>query len=262
MTSAFNFAPLAELRAALEHHPVYAAVRTPADLRCFMEHHVFSVWDFMSLVKYLQSEIAPPQVPWTPAPHGDGPVRYFINQLVLEEESDAAPRGSSGPSHLSHFELYVQAMGEVGADTERPRRFIERVRRAGIDSALASGLIPEPARRFVAATFEFIHSGAPHRVAAALAFGREQVIPMMFRALLERMGIGERDAPSFHYYLRRHIHLDEGVHGPLSVRMVEALCEGSERRLAEAREAAAAAVRARLAFWDDVAAALESRTAA
>ena len=66
----------------LEQHPVYEAVATIEDLQCFMQHHVYSVWDFMSLIKYLQSIIAPTEYPWTP--RGDADVRRFINELVLE----------------------------------------------------------------------------------------------------------------------------------------------------------------------------------
>lgn len=35
----------------LNRHHIYRAVRTTEDLRCFMQHHVYSVWDFMSLIK-------------------------------------------------------------------------------------------------------------------------------------------------------------------------------------------------------------------
>lgn len=57
----------------LEDHPVYAAVLTAEELRCFMEYHVQSVWDFMSLIKYLRSVFAPSSYPWSPK--GDGQVR-------------------------------------------------------------------------------------------------------------------------------------------------------------------------------------------
>ena len=51
---------------ALNRHPVYAALRGLDDLRLFMAHHVFSVWDFMSLIKSLQQVVAPVRVSWVP----------------------------------------------------------------------------------------------------------------------------------------------------------------------------------------------------
>jgi hypothetical protein len=38
---------LGALRTALLDHPLYAQVVSIADLRRFMEDHVFAVWDFM-----------------------------------------------------------------------------------------------------------------------------------------------------------------------------------------------------------------------
>jgi hypothetical protein len=94
------------LRTKLEAHPIYAAVQTLDDLRVFMQHHVYSVWDFMSLIKYLQHEVAPARWPWTPA--GDASVQRFINELVLEEETDVALPGQDG--FTSHYMLYLAAM--------------------------------------------------------------------------------------------------------------------------------------------------------
>src|SRR6266404_2466904 len=111
-------------RGDLEQHPVYAAVRDVTALRRFMEHHVYSVWDFMSLIKYLQSIIAPPRVPWTP--EGDGSLRRFINELVMEEESDNALRApGESESFTSHFELYCGAMAEIGADRRGVQTFVD-----------------------------------------------------------------------------------------------------------------------------------------
>ena len=245
------------LRLKLEAHPIYASVQTLDDLRVFMQHHVHSVWDFMSLIKYLQNEVAPARWPWTP--QGDASVQRFINELVLEEETDVALPGREG--HTSHFMLYLEAMREIGADAETPARFVQIVAERGIDAALASGLAPVPSANFNRSTFDFLASGKPHTVAAALALGREHVIPTMFRAFLARMGVTDAQAPSFHYYLNRHVHLDEDFHAPLSLRLLDALCQGNEARWREAEVAAEAAVNSRLRFWDGVMAALPSQQA-
>lgn len=242
---------LAPLRERLNNHPVYGTLNDIADLRCFMGHHVFSVWDFMSLAKYLQGRIAPTTIPWVP--HGNPAIRRFINEITLEEESDLGMPDSDGKeTYASHFELYVQAMAEIGADAGQAMGFLETVQRDGIAPALEHGEVPEPARQFMKTTFGFINSHKPHVVAAAFALGREHVIPQMFRAFLAKMHISKETAPAFHYYLERHIHLDEDSHGPLSLLMLEELCGGDAVHIREAQAAACAAVEARIAFWDGV----------
>ena len=242
---------LAPLRERLNNHAVYGALQGVGDLNCFMSHHVYAVWDFMSLAKYLQGAIAPAAVPWVP--FGDPSVRRFINEIILEEESDLGLPDSEGhETYASHFELYCQAMGEVGAVAEKPLAFIELVQKAGIEVALEQGDVPEPAREFMRTTFGFIASGKPHVVAAAFALGREHVIPNMFRAFLAKMSIGKDQAPAFHYYLERHIHLDETSHAPLSLKMLDELCAGDAGRMREAEAAAAQAVEARIKFWSGV----------
>ncbi len=248
---------IASARQALDGHGVYAAVSSRARLARFMEHHVYSVWDFMSLIMSLKAEVAPTTVPWTP--HGDGAMRRFINELVLEEESDeAGPANDDGeiPGFASHFELYCNAMREIGANPDPALSFVALAEKDGIETALSCAIAPEPARRFTATTFGFIASGKPHCVAAALALGREHIIPDMFRAFLAKMAIGPDAAPTFHFYLNRHIHLDEDFHAPLSLKLLNALCGGDAEKIAEAEEAARQAVAARIAFWDGVEAAL------
>ncbi len=247
----FDTSVVNDLRQKLDTHPVYGAVKTLDDLRVFMGHHIYSVWDFMSVVKFLQNEIAPTRYPWKPLGHPS--VRYFINQLVLEEESDLglpAPDGST--TYASHFELYCHAMREVGADPAGPLRFVDAAATQGIQAALALGIAPKASHRFMESTFHFIGTGKPHVVAAAFALGREHIIPGMFRAFLKDMDITEQDAPAFHYYLNRHIHLDADFHGPISLQLLEQLCDGDTTRIREAEDAARMAVEARIRFWDGV----------
>lgn len=254
--ASLNLEHLRPLREQLDGHAIYGAIARIEDLRVFMHHHVFSVWDFMSLIKYLQQTIAPIQVPWMPK--SDPSLRHFINQLVLEEESDAIVLDGGKTLYASHFELYRHAMGEVGADADMPVQFLDLVAEQGLDQALYSSIVPLPARYFAETTFCFIREDKPHMVAAALALGRETLIPGMFRQFLAHMDISPEQAPSFHAYLKRHIHLDEDFHGPLSMQLLETLCGGDSERIEEAETAAEEALCARIRFWDGVLEAIES----
>ena len=252
MTQPIGSEVLSEFKEQLDGHPVYQAVSTLDDLQIFMQHHIYSVWDFMSLIKYLQSIVAPAAYPWLPL--GDGSIRRFINELVLEEESDETHIAGE---HSSHFELYQRAMQEVGADVSGIQRFLTTLQQQGIDAALQADFVPAPSAAFTRTSFDFIHSGKPHQVAAALALGREHIIPGMFRSILSRIGVTAEQAPIFHFYLNRHIHLDEDFHAPLSLRLLNALCDGDAQKTTEALEAANRAVQARLRFWDGVQVAIE-----
>jgi hypothetical protein len=95
----------------------------------------------MYLVKQLQGVIAPAGAPWTP--RGNPALRRFVNQLVLEEESDQGPFGPPGePVYASHFEPCCQAMTEVGADGEAPLRFARVAEAKGLEAGPARG--PRP----------------------------------------------------------------------------------------------------------------------
>ena len=257
MKPVFDVSVVAPLRAQLNQHPIYCAIQSLEDARVFMAHHVYPVWDFMSLVKYLQHVLAPARVPWVP--QGDAAVRRFINEIVLGEESDEGrPDPAGHPTYTSHFELYCRAMEELGGDAGPVRRFVEQVKTQGITDALRAADIPAPARAFMQTTFELIASDQPHVVAAAFSLGREHIIPGMFRALLRDMQVSGDRAPALHYYLERHIHLDEEHHGPLALRTLDELCAGDATRLQEAADAAERALKARLALWDGVLAAVQS----
>lgn len=253
----FSAAAVAALDEKLNNHPLYESIQTLDDLRIFMAHHVFPVWDFMSLLKYLQCRIAPAAYPWKP--HANSSARFFINQIVLGEESDEGlPDAQGNPTYVSHFELYCEAMREIGASPADAIHFSDIAFEHGIDSALSLKTVPAAAREFMEATFGFIATDKTHIVGAAFALGREHIIPEMFRSFLSRMNITDQDAPAFHYYLQRHIHLDEGFHAPLALRMMNELIGNDADKLREAEEAAFAAVEARIRLWDGVHAEIEA----
>jgi hypothetical protein len=183
-------------------------------------------------------------VPWTPTRFPES--RRFINEIVLGEESDQF-QGRA----ISHFELYLEAMELAGADTAPIRKMLTTI----ADGSFAAGAIEAPAaaQAFVSATFKVIERGSLAAMAAAFTFGREDVIPDIFRELvrdLSRESDGALD--TFVWYLERHIEVDGEDHGPLSLRMVADLCGADEPLWEEAGDAAVAALEARLALWDGV----------
>ena len=245
-------AQLQPYRQRMVDHAVYRRLDTLADLRVFMQHHVFAVWDFMSLLKALQRELTCVELPWVPK--GNPATRRLINDIVLEEETDLDPEGRP----TSHFELYLRAMREAGADTAPAERLLAALAEgASVPAALAAANAPASVREFVAHTFSVVDRGQPHAVAAAFTFGREDVIPDMFRNLVDDLAArfpGQLD--TFIYYLNRHIELDEDHHAPLAHQMVRDLCGQEPARWAEATEVARQGMAARVALWDGIAAAL------
>ena len=234
----------------LSLHPLYEAITNTDQLKIFMQHHVYAVWDFMSLIKALQGYIAPVTIPWVP-PENSQYVR-LINHLVLDEESDHSLVDQHPPGYCSHYESYCNAMGEIGADTCQIRRFIETTNTHDIRAALNDSDIPAPAKAFVGFTFDVIMSNQPHLVAGVLAYGRETLIPRLFQHLLKMPDVSQGRTPMLHAYLLRHIELDEHDHGPLTVSLVQALCGDDSVKLAEVRDIAEQALDVRLRFWDGI----------
>lgn len=247
---AADLASLDAAKALLAEHPVYRSVGTLAALRTFMEHHVVCVLDFMSLVKSLQRDMTSTGAVWLPP--ADPEAARFINEIVLDEESDAA---FDGPP-LSHFEWYLAAMDEVGADAGPIREVVERLRSGErpLDVLSSCGL-PAASAAFGRATFEALE-GPLHERAAVFFHGREDVIPRMFLPLVRRLQDGGASCGLLIGYLERHIEADGEHHGPLARRMLESAFDGDLAKRDEGVAAAERALEARRALWDAVVAAI------
>jgi hypothetical protein len=232
-------------KAELSAHPIFSEINSLPILQRFMETHVFAVWDFMSLTKRLQQELTCVQLPWLPPQ--DPQAARLINEIVLGEESD--DRVDHG--HYSHFELYLDAMREVGASTAAVERFVA-LQREGVsyDTALQSVEVDPAAANFVRHTLHTALHAPGHSVAAAFLHGRESVIPQMFQRILDDWGIGIAQAPTFRYYLERHIEVDSEDHGPAAEKLLARLVDGDPQREEDVYAAAIAAVQSRIALWD------------
>ena len=241
------------LRQRLVDHPIYAAIDSPATLRCFMEHHVFAAWDFMTLLKALQRHLTCVNVPWTPTPHLEA--RRLINEIVLAEESDEDGAGS----FASHFENYLDAMRQAGADVTSIDGFIQRIKAGeSVPSALESADVPPAARKFVTTTWNFVVDDSLPALAAAFTIGREDLIPDLFRGLVAQATSSDPIAfQPFIRYLDRHVHLDGDEHGPMALNLLKSICDVDSDRWSEASVAATKALQARFDLWEGVVQAID-----
>ena len=224
------------------NHPLYASLTSVARVQAFMSVHVFAVWDFMSLLKALQQRLTCVEVPWSP--RGDTLCRRLINEIVLGAESDQFDERV-----LSHFEMYLAAMDQAGADRVPLERFLDALATTrDVPRSLTLAGVPDAADQFVRSTWRVIDRGEAFELAAVFAFGRESLIPAMFTHVLE----GEHCVPLLRDYLIRHVQLDEEVHTPLAMRMVATLCGDDPARWALARRAVLEALAARNRMWDGI----------
>ena len=234
-----------EHRAILENHSLLVTntIQSIEDLQVFMEHHVFAVWDFMSLLKTMQNNVVPSGDLWLPSKGTRSDIARLINEIVLCEESDKTPDGKSS---ISHFDLYLQAMMEVGANMEPIRKYLDSVERRGVIWGA-----PEIVEPFIETTFKAIRRG-PHCAAASFAYGRETVIPAMFKRILRQINILNGDSPKFHYDLQRQIDVDGDEHGPRAENLVNYFCKDDPFLIHEAEQAAIEAIEARIDLFSRI----------
>lgn len=236
------------LRQEIIHHKVYQVINDIEDLRIFMKYHVFAVWDFMSLLKSLQNQLTCTSVPWFPV--GSADTRFLINEIVVGEESDVDMNGI----RISHFELYLQAMQQAGADVSIMKTFLLELQKgAKMEDAFAAAKVPEAARSFVRSTFDVIHTGKAYLQATTFTFGREDLIPGMFMSIINDIHQKFPESISvFKYYLERHIEVDGDHHSHLALEMTSSLCCTDEQYWKEATEATITSLKSRISLWDGV----------
>jgi hypothetical protein len=213
---------LTKYREEIVNHALYKKLNSVEDIAVMMEYHVYAVWDFMSLLKALQSLLTCTTSPWKPV--GDGKIRQLVNSIVLEEESDVDKENNP----LSHYEMYIDAMKQCGANTSAIESFVANVSATNIPS------VNDGVDAFLKTTFDVIESNETHKIASAFTFGREDLIPDMFTAIVDEYNT-ENNLDKFVYYLERHIELDGGEHGPLALELISNLCGDDDDKWKEGR---------------------------
>ena len=230
-------------------HSLYGKVKNIESLNCFLENHVYAVWDFMSLLKALQAKLTCTTTPWFATTNPE--TRYLINEIVLAEESDLSIDGR----RQSHFEMYIEAMQASGANTNGIETFLSELNSLhNIYVAIKKSNLHPNIKAFLDFTFRVIDEGKTHEIAAAFTFGREELIPSMFTVILKRFqeNFPKTDLSKLIYYFERHIELDADEHGPMAMKMITELCGTDAQKWAEVEAVSLLALEKRIGLWDAI----------
>ncbi len=244
-------------RNKLLEHKLYSNIESIKDLQVFTENHIYAVWDFMSLLKALQIRLTCTKTPWLP--NNNSQTAYLINEIVLAEETDINQVGV----RKSHYELYLDAMIDIGAKTEKPVEIINEIANSeNIFNAIENINIHPNIKNFLNFTFSVIDEGKPHKIAAIFTFGRENLIPNMFNEILREFekNVSEGDISKLIYYFERHIELDEDEHGPMALEMVSMLAENDPDKWKEIEDISIEALEKRILLWDAINEQIENKT--
>ncbi len=246
-----NFLILEEKIKELNSHKLFKASNkfTKHELKIFMESHVFAVWDFMSIVKSLQHHICPSNYPWKPSKYTKNGIANLINEIVLSEESDH----DQEKNYFSHFDLYLMAMNDIGADSSIILEFIKNFSITDLfNKKILHSDIPKESIDFLVNTFKCLNTNSIANIAAIFTYGRETNIPIMFSNILRKIDQDNILFINLKLYINRHIEIDSVRHGPLSLHLFNTVCENNQKIYDEAIIYAIDSIDMRIQLWDGV----------
>ena len=238
---------LEPLKNRLRNHSLYSKIKDVDDLNIFSNAHVYAVWDFMSLLKFLQINLTSISIPWFPSKNTT--TAKLINEIVAGEETDEDQEGQP----VSHFEMYIDSIEEFGLNTSEIINNLNTLNNIDtIDKDIEKLDIKSYVKDFLKFTFSVIKRGKIHEVASVFTFGREDLIPDMFIPLIEGINSENNDLNKLIYYFKRHIEVDGDMHGPMSMEMLSYLCNNDPSKISESALIAEKALLARISLWDGI----------
>jgi len=238
---------LASLKKRINKHPLFKNNLNENELKLFMEAHVFAVWGFMSLLKKIQKKITPQNIPWMPNINTKNGLANFVNEIILGEESDYI----DGIGYISHFEIYLLAMKNINANTNELKKFMKLMNNSNnIVSNLNKINIHKEVKDFLKHDLRIATSGSLAQLVGVFTLGREKVIPNMFKYILQSLNDDEK-IEYLKSYLERHISVDGERHGPLSLSLLNSVCN-NPKSMCTAYSSAVTSLELRIKVWDRV----------
>jgi len=155
---------------------------------------------------------------------------------------------------MSHFEMYIEAMNQVGAKTSQIDSFMSHLQDGNdYQTSLDFVKVKEEIKNFLDFTFEVINSQKLHLIASVFTFGRENLIPDIFVEIVIKFNAQPNENLSkLVYYLDRHIDIDGEEHGPMALNMINDLCANDQDKWDEAKEVCKEALQRRIKLWDSI----------
>ena len=237
-----------ELRQLLASHKLFSNTLNVDQIRHFMESHIFSVWGFMSLLKALQSGITVNNIPWMPNQNTKNGLTNFINEIVLCEESDDI----DNIGYISHFEIYLLAMDKINADPSQINFLTKKLKSEKYNKKLIEELnIYDEVKEFIKFDLDVALSKNLPKIVGSFTLGREKVIPNMFSYIITCIEYSN-STKNLLTYLKRHVNIDGDRHGPLSIKLLDTICDTDED-YAIAYNSGITSLKLRLKVWDRIA---------
>jgi hypothetical protein len=166
--------------------------------------------------------------------------------VLCEETDEVSPN-----NFMSHYELYLFAMKDIGANTSHIEKLVQNVSNgANVRSELVKAKIPPYVKAFVSNTLDTVEKPLPY-IASSFFFGREDPIPDMFSRFVKTIP-DERQYSNLKIYLNRHIQIDGEEHGPLSMKLLEEISEDREDISDTIINSACNAIDYRIKLWDGI----------
>lgn len=227
----------------LESHKLYDRIFDDYSLRLFVEHHVVCVWSYNYLLRNIYQELVSMIQPLNSQAQKEA--LRIISEAILEEEVEEQTDGSL----LSHLEIYLEAMQELGADVGPILSFFDMQESgASWQESLAASHFPASVAQYARSMGELFERPL-HERAAVLFYEGEPFIPDTFLNRLGQLG-ARHDVNRLLDYFERHI---EGLKRPgfsTSGRLVEIFCGDNPQLNDEAEKAAEQAMQIRIDLWN------------
>jgi hypothetical protein len=230
----------------LSRHDLYQSIHTSQDLRYFMERHVICTWSYNSLIKSLYQDIARVTLPLNSNVYKNA--LRLISQIVLGEEVEDLGDGFL----VSHLELYLDAMQDVGCDTTPIFSFFDLIEKgmALPKAAKLSGFSPDlvPYLNCVIDSLKY----PAHIKASLLYYEAEPFVPAQFFARLGQLSDQNNHLYCYEFFSR----LAEGSREEivsLAYALSEILCLSDAHLKAEADIACQRMLNQKIGMWNQIA---------